>query len=75
MVPSRGRLRPLELGEVEITGGEWATRQQVNSEATLAHCQEWMERLGWIDNFTRVADGRSPATTRGWCSPTPTSTS
>ena len=57
VVPSRGRLRPLELGEVEITGGEWATRQAVNAEATLAHAQGWMERLGWIDNFTRVAAG------------------
>ena len=35
--PSRGTLRPLGLGEVEITGGEWARRQQVNGEATLAH--------------------------------------
>jgi uncharacterized protein len=57
VAPSRGRLHPLELGDVEITGGEWARRQLVNSEATLAHCQEWMERLGWIGNFTRVAAG------------------
>ena len=57
VVPSRGRLRPLSLGEVEITGGEWARRQQVNSEATLAHCQGWMERLGWVANFTHAAAG------------------
>ena len=56
-MPSRGRLRPLELGEVEITAGEWATRQAVNSEATLAHAHGWMERLGWIGNFTRAAAG------------------
>ncbi len=32
-------------------------RQQVNADATLAHCQGWMERLGWIGNFTHAADG------------------
>ena len=57
MVPSRGRLRPLGLGEVEITGGAWAARQEVNAGATLAHCHGWMERLGWVANFTRAADG------------------
>ena len=59
VAPSRGRLRPLGLDEVTITGGEWATRQQVNSDATLAHCQGWMERLGWTANFTRVAAGET----------------
>jgi DUF1680 family protein len=57
VVPSRARLRPLGLGEVEITGGVWASRQQVNVDATLAHCHEWMERLGWIANFTPAVDG------------------
>jgi DUF1680 family protein len=50
-------LRPLGLGEVEITGGVWATRQAVNAEATLAHSHAWMERLGWVANFTRAAEG------------------
>ena len=57
VVPSRGRLRPLGLGEVVITGGAWAARQTVNADATLAHCHGWMERLGWVANFTRAADG------------------
>ena len=57
VAPSRGRLRPLDLGEVEITGGFWAPRQAVNSNATLAHCHGWMERLGWVDNFRRAATG------------------
>ncbi len=57
VVPSRGRLRPLTLDEVQITGGGWATRQQVNADATLAHCQGWMDRLSWLANFTRAADG------------------
>ena len=74
--PSRGTLRPLGLGEVEITGGEWALRQQVNGEATLAHCHGWMERLGWIGQLHAMPPpARSSATTRGWCSPTPTCTS
>jgi uncharacterized protein len=55
--PSRGRLRPLGLEEVTITGGEWAARQRVNAEATLAHCQGWMDRLDWLANFTRAAAG------------------
>ena len=57
VVPSRGRLRPLTLDEVEITGGTWARRQAVNAANTLAHCHDWMERLEWIDNFRRAAAG------------------
>ncbi|WP_330276246.1 glycoside hydrolase family 127 protein [Lentzea sp. NBC_00516] len=52
VVPSRGALRPLGLGEVRITGGFWAARQQVNGDATLPHARSWMDRLGWIGNFT-----------------------
>ncbi|MDF2731700.1 MAG: hypothetical protein K0S92_325 [Desertimonas sp.] len=63
--PSRGTLRPLGLGEVEITGGEWARRQQVNGEATLAHCHDWMERLGWTANFTHAANGTIAGNHRG----------
>jgi DUF1680 family protein len=57
VVPSRGRLRPLGLDEVEILGGSWAQRQHINSTATLAHCQSWMERLEWVANFERAVDG------------------
>ena len=35
VVPSHSRLRPLRLDEVEVTGGDWARRQAVNSSATL----------------------------------------
>jgi DUF1680 family protein len=45
--------------EVRITGGFWARRQQANAEATLRHCLDWMERLGWIANFDRAAAGAS----------------
>ena len=65
VVPSRGRLRPLTLGEVEITGGPWARRQQVNAGATLAHCQDWMERLGWVANFQHAAGGTIAGNHRG----------
>jgi DUF1680 family protein len=63
--PTTGRLRPLGLGEVEITGGPWARRQQINGEATLAHNQGWMERLGWLANFTRAAAGAAAGEHQG----------
>ncbi len=56
--PSRGRLRPLGLSEVRITGGFWGDRQHVNASATLDHCVGWMDRLGWTGNFEAVAQGR-----------------
>ncbi|TLS44231.1 glycoside hydrolase family 127 protein [Streptomyces montanus] len=65
--PGRGRLRPLGLDEVRITGGFWARRQQINAEATLHHCREWMERVGWIGNFRTAVqpDGRIDRDRRG----------
>jgi DUF1680 family protein len=63
--PRRGKLDPLSLGEVEITGGFWARRQDTNASATLAHCQEWMERLGWVGNFQAAVEGRLPGDRRG----------
>ena len=65
VVPSRGKLNPLGLGEVEVTGGFWAQRQETNAAATLAHCQEWMERLGWVGNFRAAVEGRLPLDRRG----------
>ncbi len=65
VVPGAGRLRPLGIDEVEITGGFWADRQQVNSEATIAHCHDWMEREGWVGNFRAAAEGRLPADRKG----------
>jgi DUF1680 family protein len=38
-----------------MTGGFWAQRQQTNSDATLDHGRAWMDKLGWIGNFTAVA--------------------
>lgn len=64
VLPSHGRVRP--LAQVSITGGFWATRQAVNATATLDHCESWMERLGWLANFDRVADGTTSPDRPGW---------
>ncbi|NEE01813.1 glycoside hydrolase family 127 protein [Phytoactinopolyspora halotolerans] len=60
VVPSRGRLRPLGLNEVRISGGFWGHRQEVNASATLEHCLTWMNRLGWIGNFRSAARDDEP---------------
>ncbi|PYF99294.1 hypothetical protein SAMN05216184_1073 [Georgenia satyanarayanai] len=66
VVPGRGQLRGAGLGEVTLTGGFWATLQATNAGATLQHCLDWMERLGWLANFDRVAQGRTQAERPGW---------
>jgi DUF1680 family protein len=55
--PTQGRLRPLGLDDVRIVDGFWASRQEVNATASLAHIESWMEREGWIDNFDLAAAG------------------
>ena len=70
VVPARGALRPLGIGDVQLDGGFWGERQQLNARRDLPHCHGWVERLGWIDNF-RDPHGRRA----GASSPTPTSTS
>jgi uncharacterized protein len=67
VLPSHGRVRPLGLAQVSITGGFWGSRQAVNATATLAHCESWMERLGWLANFDRVAEGTTSPDRPGWC--------
>ncbi|MEQ4303997.1 beta-L-arabinofuranosidase domain-containing protein [Plantactinospora sp. B6F1] len=65
VLPSRGRLRPLGLDEVRITGGFWAERQSVNATASLGHIAHWLERAGWIRNFDLVAAGDVAGKRRG----------
>ncbi|GHH11227.1 hypothetical protein GCM10018780_48580 [Streptomyces lanatus] len=65
VAPSRGRLRPLGLDEVRITGGFWARRRHTNETATLGHCRDWMERVGWTGNFRAAAEGRVHRDRRG----------
>ncbi len=63
VAPSRGALRPLGLGDIEITGGFWAQRQEVNATRTLGHIEHWLEREGWIRNFDDAAAGTLGART------------
>ena len=65
VAPSRGRLRPLGLDEVRITGGFWARRRHTNATATLGHCLDWMERVGWTGNFRAAVEGRIGRDRRG----------
>jgi DUF1680 family protein len=61
-----GRLRGLGVDEFRLHGGFWGGLQSRNSAATLGHCLEWMERLGWIANFDRVAEGDTGGPRPGW---------
>jgi len=65
VVPARGRLRPLGLGDVRLTDGFWAERQRTNGSATLAHIEAKLENEGWLPNFDLAAAGRLPAGRRG----------
>src|SRR4051812_11657364 len=47
--PSTGALRPID--DVELRGGFWGARQELNRSTLLPHCHRWESRLGWIDNF------------------------
>lgn len=55
--PSRSVFRPLGSEEVRIVGGFWAQKQDLNATTIIDHCLTWMERIGWIGNFDRAADG------------------
>ncbi|RFA07030.1 hypothetical protein B7R21_17060 [Subtercola boreus] len=57
VAPSRSRLRPLGPDEISVDGGFWGERQTLNADVILAHCESWMERIGWSANFDRVVDG------------------
>jgi len=57
VVPARARLRALGLGQISLSGGFWGHRQEINSTATIAHIEHWLEREGWLGNFDLVAAG------------------
>jgi DUF1680 family protein len=57
VVPSSGGLRPIGMRHSRIEGGYWAHRQELNAKVMLRHCRSWMERSGWIGNFTLAAAG------------------
>ena len=60
VVPRHGRLDPLGLAEVELTGGYWGELQQRNRRAILPHIEHWLERTGWLGNFDAAREGRLP---------------
>lgn len=64
--PAVGPRRGVGLDEVTLTGGFWGERQRTNARQTLQHCYGWMERLGWLDNFDRVAAGTTGPDRPGW---------
>lgn len=65
--PRRAVLRGARAGEVRWDpAGFWGARQQVNAEATFAHCVWWMDHLGWLENFDRVARGDVTTERAGW---------
>lgn len=66
VAPARGRLRPLGLREITNLRGFWGQRQQVNTTASLSHCEHWMERVGWLTNFDRVTSGTTGPDRPGW---------
>lgn len=57
VTPSRGALTPIGFDSVEITGGFWKTKQDVNSRGIIPHALEWETRVGWIDNFRHAVAG------------------
>lgn len=65
VIPTRGRLRPLGLSEVHITGGFWGERQTINGDATLSHIESRLESEGWLSNFDLAAAGTLPDGRRG----------
>ncbi|WP_275003399.1 glycoside hydrolase family 127 protein [Promicromonospora iranensis] len=65
-VVPRGPRRGLGVGELRLDGGFWGALQETNARATLQHCLDWMEQLGWIGNFDRVAEGTTGGGRPGW---------
>ncbi|WP_432562450.1 glycoside hydrolase family 127 protein [Kineococcus sp. SYSU DK003] len=55
--PRRGRLQPLALDQAAVTGGFWAHMQQLNRDAVIPHCDESLEKVGWIGNVRAAIEG------------------
>lgn len=65
-VAPAGPRRGLGVGELLLDGGFWGALQETNARATLGHCLDWMEELGWLGNFDRVAAGATGGERPGW---------
>jgi DUF1680 family protein len=60
------RLRPLGLGDTELSPGSQLGRwQELNRTATITHCVDNLETSGVLDNFRRLV-GESDADFRGF---------
>ncbi len=67
VVPASSRRTGVGIGQVDLdTSGFWGRKQDTNRRATLEHCLFWMERLGWLENFDRVARGETTIERAGW---------
>lgn len=60
VAPSRGAFKTLGINDVSITGGFWGGKQQINAANSIAHCEAWIEKVGWIGNFDAAMEGRLP---------------
>lgn len=65
VAPTTGRLRPVGIHDVHITGGLWADMQTLNASVVIDHAERWMEKVGWIGNFDAAREGRLPGDRRG----------
>ncbi|MFW2513457.1 glycoside hydrolase family 127 protein [Demequina sp. SO4-13] len=65
--PTRGPRRGGRVGEVRWDAESfWGARILTNAQATFDHCIAWMDRLGWLENFDRVARGDVTVDRPGW---------
>ncbi|WP_066583117.1 glycoside hydrolase family 127 protein [Cellulomonas timonensis] len=61
--PGHGAQAPISLTDYRITSGFWADFQRLNRDAIIPHCDESLERVGWVGNF-RAAERGTLATER-----------
>nr|WP_243845271.1 beta-L-arabinofuranosidase domain-containing protein [Microbacterium halimionae] len=65
--PLASERRGVSVADVSLSAsGFWGQRQAVNAAATFEHCAAWMEKLGWIENFDRIARGEPTVDRPGW---------
>ena len=63
--PSTGVLQPLGLRETTLTGGFWGHQQRLNATSIIAHCERWVDAMGWVANFDAAVEGTLPHVRRG----------
>lgn len=67
VAPENSARRGTAVADVRLSpNGFWGRRQEVNGAATIAHCLDWIERLGWLENIDRVARGEVTVERAGW---------